>query len=64
MIPGGIKDRSTGLQDGFFTKNFIRVFEKEAYSDPISLRRKERIQEKKKNITEKPFITFYGEKKP
>ncbi|RNA17476.1 hypothetical protein BpHYR1_024365 [Brachionus plicatilis] len=64
ILPGPIKDRSTGLQDGYFTKPFPRVFEKEAYSDPISLRRKERILEKKKNITDKPFITFYGEKKP
>lgn len=64
MMPGPIKDRVTGLQDGYFTKPFPRVFEKEAYSDPISLRRKERILEKKKNITDKPFITFHGEKKP
>ena len=64
MLPGFTKDRVTGLQDGYFTKGFPRVFEKEAYSDPISNRRKERLKEMKKNVTNKPFITFLGEKKP
>ena len=64
MMPGPIKERVTGLQDGYFTDKFPRVFEKEAYTDPISNRRKERLVEKKKNVTTKPFITFSGEKKP
>jgi hypothetical protein len=64
MLPGPVKDKSTGLQDGYFTKPFPRVFEKEAYSDPIARRRRERVAEAKKNITTKPFITFQGEKKP
>jgi len=64
VLPGPVKDRSTGLQDGYFTKNFPRVFEKEAYTDPIGERRRERIKELKKNVTNKPFITFHGEKKP
>ena len=64
MLPGPVKDKSTGLQDGYFTKPFPRVFEKEAYSDPISMRRKARVEEAKKNITNKPFINFHGETKP
>ena len=64
MLPGPVKDRATGLQDGYFNKEFPRVFEKEAYSDPVGTRRRHRMQEAKKNITTKPFITFQGEKKP
>ena len=64
MLPGPVKDRVTGLQDGYFTKKFDRVFEKEAYSDPIGNRRRERVLAAKKNITNKPFKTFQGEKKP
>ena len=64
MLPGPVKDRATALQDGYFTKPFPRVFEKEAYSDPIARRRQERVKELKKNITNKPFITFKGEVKP
>jgi hypothetical protein len=64
ILPGPAKKRVTGLQDGYFTKQFPRVFEKEAYSDPIGTRRRQRRDEAKKNITDKPFITFQGEKKP
>lgn len=64
VLPGPVKDRATGLQDGYFTKPFPRVFEKEAYSDPIGERRRERMKEAKKNVTNKPFVTFHGEKKP
>jgi len=64
MIPGAIKDRSTGLQDGYFTKPFPRVFEKEAYTDPIGDRRRDRMKESKKNVTNRAFITFQGDKKP
>ena len=64
MLPGPIRERVTGLQDGYFTKPFPRVFEKEAYSDAIARRRQERVQANKKNITNKPFITFKGETKP
>lgn len=63
MMPGPIKDRVTALQDGYFTKPFPRVFEKEAYSDPIGERRRDRITELKKNVSNKPFITFQGDKK-
>lgn len=64
MLAGSSKDRSTGLQDGYFTKAFPRVFEKEAYSEPIAERRRERMKEHKKNVTNKAFITFHGEDKP
>ena len=64
MLPGASKERVTGLQDGYFDKKFPRVFESEAYSDPIGTRRRQRQKESKKNITTKPFITFHGEKKP
>ena len=64
MMPGPIKEKVTGLQDGYFTKTFPRIFEKESYTDPISNRRKERLVEKKKNVSTKPFISFSGEKKP
>lgn len=64
MLPGPIKDRVTGLQDGYFTNKFGRIFEKEAYTDPVGTRRRQRIELSKKNITTKPFITFHGEKKP
>ena len=64
LLPGPVKDRVTGLQDGYFTKQFPRVFEKEAYSDPIGRRRRERVEALKKNVVNKPFITFHGEKNP
>ena len=64
MLTGGVKERVTGTQDGYFSKNFVRVFEKEAYSDPVGTRRRARMENAKKNISTKPFITFQGEKKP
>lgn len=64
MLPGPVKDRVTALQDGYFTKPFARVFDKESYSDPISLRRRARVDESKKNVTNKPFITFRGPIEP
>lgn len=64
MLPGASKERVTGLQDGYFTKEFPRIFAQEAYSDPIGTRRRQRIKESTKNISNKAFITFQGEKKP
>lgn len=64
MLPGPVKDKVTGLQDGYFDKQFPRIFDKESYSDPIGNRRRERMEAAKKNLTNKPFITFQGEKKP
>ncbi len=63
MLSHNSKDRSTALQDGYFTKHFARVFDKESYSDPIGTRRRKRVLEAKR-IIGKPFITFHGEKQP
>ena len=63
MIPGNTKTRVTALQDGYFAKEYPRIFEKEAYTDAISNRRKDRMNEARKNIAKQPFITFKGETK-
>uniref|UniRef100_H2ZYJ8 Cilia-and flagella-associated protein 96 n=1 Tax=Latimeria chalumnae TaxID=7897 RepID=H2ZYJ8_LATCH len=62
MLPGGSKQRS-GLQAGYFDPQFNRIFEKEAYSNPVQLRRQFRIQEAKKNVG-KAFLPSNGDKKP
>jgi len=62
MHPGGNKDKSA-RQDGYFNDKFDRVFEGEAYSDPIKQRRQHRIKEGQKNLG-KPFLPSSGEKKP
>lgn len=62
MLPGGLKDRSA-RQDGYFEKAYGRVFEGEAYSDPIKMRRQYRIKEAQKNIG-KPFMPSSGDKLP
>ncbi|XP_066303456.1 cilia-and flagella-associated protein 96-like isoform X2 [Branchiostoma lanceolatum] len=62
MLPGGSKTR-TARQDGYFDKAFNRVMEAEAYSDPIKLRRQNRLKEAKKNLG-KPFLPSNGDKKP
>ena len=38
------------FQAGYFEKEFKRILEKEAYSDPVKIRRQERIRQSKKNI--------------
>lgn len=62
MLPGGLKDKSA-KQDGYFTDKYNRMFEGEAYSDPIKMRRQHRIKEAQKNIG-KPFLPSSGDKKP
>lgn len=62
MLPGGSKERSA-LQAGYFTDKFGRVFESEAYSDPIKLRRQHRLREAQKNIVKTAFLPSSGEKK-
>ena len=37
-------------QSGYFEPSFKRIMEKEAYIDPVKLRRQERLQKGKKNI--------------
>ncbi|KAL8607336.1 hypothetical protein ACOMHN_039486 [Nucella lapillus] len=61
MLPGGSKERSA-LQMGYFAEKYGRVFDGEAYSDPIKLRRVHRLQESKKNLS-KPFLPSSGDKK-
>ena len=62
MLPGGSKTRSA-LQAGYFTDKFGRVFEGEAHSDPIKIRRQHRLKEGQKNLG-KPFLPSSGDKKP
>ncbi|XP_013386617.1 UPF0602 protein C4orf47 homolog isoform X2 [Lingula anatina] len=62
MLPGGSKERSA-LQHGYFHEKFNRVFESEAYTDPIKIRRQRRVKEMQKNIG-KQFIPSSGEKMP
>ena len=60
MLPGGSKIRSA-LQAGYFDEKFTRVFESEAYSDPVKRRRQNRLKEANKNIG-KAFLPSSGEK--
>ena len=60
LLPGGTKTRSA-LQAGYFTDKFGRVLEGEAYSDPIKIRRQQRLKEAQKNIG-KAFLPSSGEK--
>ncbi|XP_063691519.1 cilia-and flagella-associated protein 96-like [Bolinopsis microptera] len=55
MMTTSTKQR-TALTDGYFSNQFIRVFEKEAYTDAVKRRRQDRIQSTKKNIVPKPFL--------
>ncbi|XP_063725989.1 cilia-and flagella-associated protein 96-like isoform X2 [Symsagittifera roscoffensis] len=48
MLPGGSKSKSA-VRDGYFS-DFGRVFEKEAYTDYVKMRRMDRIMASKKNI--------------
>lgn len=61
MLTEGSKDRSA-LQAGYFQKGFTRVFEGESYTDPIKIRRQNRLKEMQKNIA-KPFLPSSGEKR-
>ncbi|ESO84025.1 hypothetical protein LOTGIDRAFT_210983 [Lottia gigantea] len=62
MLPGGTKDKSA-LQHGYFNDKFTRVLEGEAYSDPIKMRRQNRLEEAKRNLS-KPFLPSSGDRKP
>ncbi|XP_050394507.1 UPF0602 protein C4orf47 homolog isoform X2 [Patella vulgata] len=62
MLPGGEKIKSA-LQGGYFSDKFNRVLEGESYSDPIKMRRVNRMDESKKNIS-KAFLPSNGDKKP
>jgi hypothetical protein len=56
------KQRSTGSLAGYFDTEFKLL--PGSYIDPISMRRQARIEEKKKNIVNKPFVTMYRPRDP
>ncbi|XP_076458537.1 cilia-and flagella-associated protein 96-like [Babylonia areolata] len=60
LLPGGSKMNSA-LQHGYFEPKFNRVFEGEAYSEPVSIRRRYRMEQRKKDIG-KPFLPANGPK--
>uniref|UniRef100_A0A8D0H713 Cilia-and flagella-associated protein 96 n=1 Tax=Sphenodon punctatus TaxID=8508 RepID=A0A8D0H713_SPHPU len=62
MLLGGSKEKSA-LQAGYFEPQFVRLFEGEAYSNLIQLRRRYRLAESKKNLS-KAFLPSNGEKMP
>lgn len=61
MLIGGAKSKSA-LQTGYFDTQFKRIFEREAFTDPVKIDRQYRIQQAKKNIG-KAFVPSNGEKK-
>uniref|UniRef100_A0A4W3IZE1 Cilia-and flagella-associated protein 96 n=1 Tax=Callorhinchus milii TaxID=7868 RepID=A0A4W3IZE1_CALMI len=61
MLPGGSKEKSA-LQVGYFDPVFIRIFEKEGYTDPIKLRRQFKMKQASGNIG-KIFLPSNGDKK-
>jgi len=61
MLPGAGKSKSA-LPAGYFTDKFSRVLEGESYTDPVKMRRQDRMKESQKNIG-KPFVPSSGEKK-
>ncbi|NXC45562.1 CD047 protein, partial [Penelope pileata] len=62
MLSEGSKTLSA-LQAGYFDSEFKRIFDGEAYSNPVQLRRRHRLAESKKNLG-KAFLPTDGEKLP
>ena len=62
MLSKGSKERSTGSLAGYFDKE-LKILPS-SYIDPVSLRRKTRLEEKKKNIVTKPFVSMYRTRSP
>lgn len=62
MMSKSSKERATGSLAGYFDTQFKLL--PGSYIDPISMRRRARIEEKKKNIVNKPFVTMYRPKDP
>lgn len=56
------KERATGSLAGYFDTE-LKVL-RGNYVDPISMRRQARIEAKKKNIVNKPFVSMYRPKDP
>jgi len=63
MLPGGSKTKVEGLQSGYFEPTFKRILEKEAYNDPVKIRRQQRTKSQQKNLGG-AFVPASGEKKP
>ncbi|XP_010896639.2 UPF0602 protein C4orf47 homolog [Esox lucius] len=63
LLTGGVPKKKSGLQVGYFDTHFKRIFEREAFTDPVRLARQYRIQQSKKNIGS-AFLPSNGEKKP
>lgn len=61
MLVSGPKKKSA-LQAGYFDTQFKRIFENEAMTDIIKIRRQYQIQQSKKNLT-KAFVPSSGGKK-
>jgi len=61
MLPSGCKSKSA-LSVGYFSDKFSRVLEGESYTDPVKMRRQDRMKDAQKNIG-KPFLPSSGEKK-
>ncbi len=62
MMSKGSKERSTGSMAGYFDNEFKTI--PGSYIDPMSMRRRARIEEKKKNIVTKPFVSMYRPNDP
>ncbi|XP_052006205.1 UPF0602 protein C4orf47 homolog [Xyrauchen texanus] len=60
MLSGGPKTRCA-LQTGYFDAQFKRIFEREAFTDPVKIERQYRIQQAKRNLG-KAFLPSNGEK--
>ncbi|KAJ8383108.1 hypothetical protein SKAU_G00038860 [Synaphobranchus kaupii] len=58
-----VPKRRSALQVGYFDTQFKRIFEKEAVTDPVKLRRQYRMEQAKRNIG-KAFLPSNGEKRP
>ena len=66
MLPGGSKSKSA-MQAGYFDKNFQRIMTGEGYSDPVKVKRQERLEKAKLNLGQAftpshsgkmPYVTY------
>lgn len=62
MLSKGSKERTTGSLAGYFDQQYKIL--PASYIDPVSLRRKARLEEKKKNIVTKPFVSMFRANDP
>lgn len=62
MLMGSTKSKSA-LQAGYFTEQFGRMLEGEAYTDIVQIRRRGRLEQAKKNLA-KSWVPSNGDKLP